>query len=143
MSMTVAEKILAGIAITVDGAPVELNRTMTYKGMMFSGIPNLGAAFGYTNASWTLKCDLVAEHICRLLNHMRQHGYTKVVAVRDASVTEEPVLDFTSGYVQRALAALPAQGSRTPWKLHQNYIKDLAALRWGRVDDAALRFSRL
>jgi cation diffusion facilitator CzcD-associated flavoprotein CzcO len=135
-------RILAGIALVVDGAPVVLKETMAYKGMMFSGIPNLGAAFGYTNASWTLKCDLVAQHICRLLNHMRAHGYVKVEPVRDPAVAAQPVLDFTSGYVQRALPTLPVQGDRAPWKLYQNYVKDLASLRWGRVDDPALRFTR-
>ncbi|HEX8905205.1 MAG TPA: NAD(P)/FAD-dependent oxidoreductase, partial [Longimicrobiaceae bacterium] len=134
-------KILDGVTLVVDGRAVDLARTMAYKGMMFSDVPNLAAAFGYTNASWTLKCDLVAQHVCRLLNHMRRNGFVQVTPRRnDPSVTEEPVLDFTSGYVQRALPTLPKQGSKAPWRLHQNYVRDLLALRLGRVDDPALEF---
>ncbi|MES2179675.1 MAG: NAD(P)/FAD-dependent oxidoreductase [Gemmatimonadota bacterium] len=132
--------LFAGVTLVVDGQVVDLSRAMSYKGMMLSDVPNLAAALGYTNASWTLKCDLVAQHVCRLLNHMKSRGYAQVTPRRDASVTEEPILDFTSGYVQRALATLPKQGSRVPWKLHQNYMKDLAGLRWGRVADPALEF---
>ena len=135
-------KILNGVTLVVDGRAVDLSGSMAYKGMMYSGIPNLASALGYTNASWTLKCDLVAQHVCRLLNYMRRHGYVQVTAHRDPSVSEIPVLDFTSGYVQRAMPWLPKQGARAPWRLHQNYVKDLAALRWGRVDDRALRFQR-
>ena len=134
--------ILDGIALEVDGAPVALRETLAYKGMMFSGVPNLVASFGYTNASWTLKCDLVAEHTCRLLRHMAEHRYVQVTAVRDPSMPDEPVLDFTSGYVQRALPTLPRQGVRAPWRLNQNYVLDLALLRWARVDDPALEFRR-
>jgi cation diffusion facilitator CzcD-associated flavoprotein CzcO len=133
-------KLLGGMTLAVDGEAVDLSRTMAYKGMMYSGVPNLASAFGYTNASWTLKCDLVAEHVCRLLNHMRAHGHVQVTPRRDPSVAEEPVLDFTSGYVRRALSSLPRQGDRAPWRLHQNYVKDLVALRLGRVDDPALEF---
>jgi cation diffusion facilitator CzcD-associated flavoprotein CzcO len=133
-------RLLDGVALAVDGEPVDLARTMAFKGMMYSGVPNLVSAFGYTNASWTLKCDLVAEHVCRLLNHMRARGHAQVTALRDPSVAEEPVLGFTSGYVRRALPSLPSQGSRAPWRLHQNYVRDLVALRLGRVDDPALEF---
>ena len=136
-------KILSGLSLVVDGAPVQLARTLTYKGMMFSDVPNLVAAFGYTNASWTLKCDLVAEYTCRLLNHMRQHGYTQSTPrVGGPAMTPEPVLDFSSGYVQRALDALPRQGSRAPWRLYQNYVRDLVMMRYGRVDDDAMEFRR-
>jgi cation diffusion facilitator CzcD-associated flavoprotein CzcO len=133
-------QLLSGMTLVVDGAPVDLSRTMTYKGMMFSDVPNLAAAFGYTNASWTLKCDLVAEHVCRLLNHMRARGAVQVTARRDPSVAEQPVLDFTSGYVRRALPLLPKQGDRAPWRLDQNYVKDLVTMRLRRVDDPALEF---
>ena len=136
-------ELLSGITLVVDGQVVDLARTLAYKGMMYSDVPNVASAFGYTNASWTLKADLVAEHVCRLLNHMRRHGYLQVTPRRnDPSVTEQPVLDFTSGYVQRALHSLPMQGSKAPWRLHQNYVKDLIALRLGRVDDPALEFRR-
>jgi cation diffusion facilitator CzcD-associated flavoprotein CzcO len=134
-------KILAGVTLVVDGRRVDLSKTMAYKGMMYSDVPNLASAFGYTNASWTLKCDLVAQHVCRLLNHMRRNNFVQITPRRiDPSLTEEPVLDFTSGYVRRALPSLPKQGSKAPWRLHQNYVKDLLALRMGRVDDPALEF---
>jgi len=133
-------KLFAGLTLVVDDQTVDLSRTMAYKGMMFSGIPNLASALGYTNASWTLKCDLVAEHVCRLLNYMTRRGFMQATPRRDPGVEEEPVLSFSSGYVQRALPSLPKQGSRSPWRLHQNYVKDLFALRMGRVDDPALEF---
>ena len=136
-------RLFAGVTLVVDGETVDLPRTMAYKGVMFSGIPNLASALGYTNASWTLKCDLVAEHICRLLNYMARRGFVQVTPRRDPAVEEEPALSFTSGYVRRALPSLPKQGTRAPWRLHQNYVKDLLALRMGRVDDPALEFRRL
>ncbi len=134
--------LLTGVTLLVDGVVVELGQTMIYKGMMLSDVPNMAAAVGYTNASWTLKCDLIAQHVCRLLNHMREHAYVQVTPRRDPTMEETPVFDFTSGYVQRALARLPKQGSRAPWRLYQNYVKDLFALRHGRVDDPALEFRR-
>jgi cation diffusion facilitator CzcD-associated flavoprotein CzcO len=133
-------RLLSGVTLVVDGETVDLSRQMTYKGMMLSNVPNLAQALGYTNASWTLKVDLVSQHICRLLNYMSAHGYVQVTPRRDASLHEEPAIDFTSGYVQRALPFLPKQGSRAPWRLYQNYVKDLVALRFGRVDDPALEF---
>jgi monooxygenase len=134
-------KLMAGLQLEVDGAPVEMSKTMAYKGMMYSDVPNLASAFGYTNASWTLKCDLTAEYVCRLLKYMDRHGYASCTPrVNDPSVEPEPVLDFTSGYVQRALDTLPRQGSKTPWRLHQNYVKDLSMLRYGRVDDGTMEF---
>ncbi|WP_373071147.1 flavin-containing monooxygenase [Gemmatimonas sp.] len=132
--------LLTGVTLVVDGIVVELGRTMIYKGMMVSDVPNLAAAVGYTNASWTLKCDLIAQHVCRLLNHMRAHEYVQVTPRRDHSLTELPVFDFTSGYVQRASSRLPKQGNRAPWRLYQNYVKDLMSLRHGRVHDPALEF---
>lgn len=131
---------LSGVTLSVDGAEVDLGRTIIYKGMMVSDIPNLAAAVGYTNASWTLKCDLIAQHVCRLLNHMRTHDFVQVTPRRDPSLTERPVFNFTSGYVQRASLHLPKQGDRAPWRLYQNYVQDLFSLRHGRVEDAALEF---
>jgi cation diffusion facilitator CzcD-associated flavoprotein CzcO len=134
-------KLMAGLRLVVDGEPVDLSKTMAYKGMMYSDVPNLASAFGYTNASWTLKCDLTAEYVCRLLKYMDSHGYAICTArVSDPSVKPEPVLDFTSGYVRRALDTLPRQGSKTPWRLHQNYVRDLTMLRYGRVDDGTMEF---
>ena len=134
-------KLFSGMQLVVDDAPVELPKKFVYKGMMFSDIPNLAFAVGYTNASWTLKCDLTAEYVCRLLNHMDHHGYNICTPrVIDSDIGEEPVIDFNSGYVLRALHTLPRQGSKTPWRLHQNYMKDLRMMRYGRVDDGTMEF---
>jgi monooxygenase len=135
-------RLMGGIELAVDGAAVDLAKTMTYKGMMSSDVPNLAMALGYTNASWTLKCDLTSEYVCRLLNFMDEYGYAYCTPrKRDPSVTEEPALSFTSGYVQRALASLPKQGSKKPWRLNQNYALDLMALRFGKVDDGTVEFT--
>ena len=134
-------KLMAGLQLVVDGAPVDLSKTMAYKGMMYSDVPNVASAFGYTNASWTLKCDLTAEYVCRILHYMDRHGYVQCTPRKtDPSIKEERVLDFTSGYVERAIHTLPTQGSKTPWRLHQNYVKDLSMLRYGRVDDGTMEF---
>jgi monooxygenase len=131
-----------GIEVSVDGRRVDASKTLSYKGMMYEGVPNLASAFGYTNASWTLKCDLTCEYVCRLLNHMRKTGLRQATPVNDdPDVGFEPWLDFSSGYVQRAMARFPKQGSRPPWKLHQNYMKDLMSLRHARLEDGVLRFT--
>ena len=136
-------KLLGGISIVVDGAPVDLARSMTYKGMMYSDVPNLATALGYTNASWTLKCDLTSSFVCRLLQHMDRKGFVSAVPRKtDPAVTELPLLDFTSGYVQRSIESFPKQGSKTPWKLYQNYLLDYASLKFGAIDDGALHFER-
>jgi cation diffusion facilitator CzcD-associated flavoprotein CzcO len=131
-----------GIELAVDGADVELPKTMAYRGMMLSGVPNFAFAIGYTNASWTLKVDLTSEHVCRLINHMDEHGQRIATPVNDdPSVTEEPLLDFSSGYVLRALHKFPKQGSRAPWKLRQNYPRDVMTLRFGPVAGEGMVFS--
>ena len=136
-------KLMSGARLVVDGKPVDVSKTMSYKGMMYSDIPNFATAMGYTNASWTLKCELTSAYVCRLLNHMARHGYTHCTPRRrDPSITEEPLLTFTSGYVQRALDTLPHQGSRRPWKLYQNYALDLLSLRFGRLEDGTMEFAR-
>lgn len=136
-------KFLGGMEVEVDGKKVEPAKTMTYKGMMASDVPNMALCIGYTNASWTLKTDLTCEYVCRLLNYMDAHGYKQCVPRRtDPSVKEEPLLDFKSGYVQRSIDMFPRQGSVAPWKLHQNYIMDTLALRRSRVDDGTMEFSR-
>jgi cation diffusion facilitator CzcD-associated flavoprotein CzcO len=136
-------RLMSGLQLVVDDRPVDLSKTMAYKGMMYSDVPNLASALGYTNASWTLKCDLTAEYVVRLLKHMDEHGYAQCTPRRnDPTVTEQPILDFSSGYVQRALHTLPRQGSKTPWRLHQNYVKDIAMLRFGSVEDSAMEFRR-
>ncbi len=131
-----------GVEISVDGRKVDASTTLSYKGMMYEGVPNLASAFGYTNASWTLKCDLTCEYVCRLLNHMKRTGMRQATPINDdPTVTFEPWLDFSSGYVQRAMARFPKQGNKTPWKLHQNYAMDLMSLRYAKLDDGVLRFS--
>jgi cation diffusion facilitator CzcD-associated flavoprotein CzcO len=135
-------QVLGGLQLSVDGVPVDLAKTLNYKGMMFSGVPNLASSFGYTNASWTLKCDLTCEYMCRLLNHMKKHGLSQCTPRNtDPSVTGEPWIDFSSGYVQRSLALFPQQGSKAPWKLRQNYARDIMTLRYGSLDDGAMVFS--
>lgn len=133
---------LGGVRFTVDNEPVEVPQTLAYKGMMLSDVPNLACAFGYTNASWTLKADLTSTHVCRLLNHMRRHGFTRVCPRRiEGDVEELPWLDLTSGYVQRGNALFPKQGNKAPWRLHQNYFRDLVALRISSILSPALEFS--
>jgi len=135
-------RLMGGMQVFVDGVPVDFAKTMTYKGMMSSDVPNLASALGYTNASWTLKCDLTSEYVCRLLNFMDHHGYASCTPRRrDPSITEEPALSFTSGYVQRALPHLPRQGSKKPWRLNQNYALDLMAMRFCKLDDGTLEFT--
>ena len=135
--------MLGKAALYVDGTRVEPSRTVNYKGLMYSGVPNMANTFGYTNASWTLKADLTAQYVCRLLNHMRKTGARQCLA--PAAGADQPLLpwvDFSSGYFQRAAGQLPKQGSIKPWKLNQNYLSDLFSMRFGAVDDGVLHFSR-
>ena len=133
--------VLGDIALSIDGTPCDLSRTMGYKGMMFSGVPNLIYTFGYTNASWTLKADLTANYAARLFAWMDRHGVQAATPVRDPAVAARPFLDFSSGYVQRAAPLLPSQGTKSPWRLYQNYLLDLITLRYGRIDDGRLQFT--
>ena len=127
---------LGGAKLTVDGRTVDPAKTFIYKGMMYSDVPNLASVFGYTNASWTLKADLVCEYVCRLLNRMDRGGWRQCTPRNsDPTLQEEPWVNFSSGYIQRALASQPKQGSKRPWKLHQNYALDLLSLRFGSVRD--------
>jgi monooxygenase len=128
--------VFGGMKIVVDGEERKLSETVGYKGMMFSGIPNLALALGYTNASFTLKTDLVAEHICRLLKHMDANGY-RIATPRapDPSLPVNPFIDLKSGYVLRSIDQLPKQGAHKPWRLHQNYARDIRLLKHGPVDD--------
>jgi monooxygenase len=136
-------QMLGGIAVYVDGKPVNFAETMNFRGVMFSDIPNLASVFGYTNASWTLKADLVSAYVSRLIDYMDRRGYVQCTPRRrDPSVEPEPFLDFSSGYVRRAMDHFPRQGSKKPWKLYQNYLFDMVSLRYGSVDDSALEFVR-
>ena len=135
-------QVLGGIELSVDGRRIDPAGTFNYKGMMYSDVPNLASSFGYTNASWTLKCDLTCAYVCRLLNHMRKHGWRQCTPHNAGpDLSPEPWIDFSSGYVQRSLDKFPKQGAHTPWKLHQNYLRDIVLLRFGRVDDGVMAFS--
>jgi monooxygenase len=135
-------KLMGGAQIVVDGAPVDFGKTLTYKGMMFSDVPNLTCTFGYTNASWTLKADLIAAYACRILNTMDRGGYAYCTPrVADPAVTADATPPLSSGYFQRARDLLPKQGSKAPWQRHQNYAKDMLELRFGAVEDGALVFT--
>jgi monooxygenase len=136
-------KFLGGLALEVDGKAVDPPTTMAYKGMMCSDVPNLALALGYTNASWTLKCDLTSQYVCRLLNYMDSHGYTQCCPRRknDPSLKEAPILDFSSGYIRRSIDTFPRQGSFAPWKLHQNYAIDMFLLRYAPLADGSMEFS--
>jgi cation diffusion facilitator CzcD-associated flavoprotein CzcO len=134
--------VAGGISLTVDGREAPLAETVGYKGMMFSGIPNMALTLGYTNASWTLKADLCAQYVCRLLNHMDAHGYVACTPRGpDPSLPTDPFIDLASGYVLRSIEQLPKQGPRTPWRLHQNYARDILLLRRGPLEDEAIAFS--
>jgi monooxygenase len=132
---------IGGIALSVDGEVVSLPDRFAYKGMMLSGVPNLAFTIGYTNASWTLKADLVAEYVCRLLGHMDARGYRSCVAVADdPRVEPRPLLDFAAGYVQRSIDRFPKGGSRAPWRLGMSYVQDVLTLRHRGLEDGALHF---
>ncbi len=134
--------VLGDVKLSLDGQAVDMAQALVYKGMMYSGIPNLANVFGYTNASWTLKADLTSRYMCRLLRHMDKTGATVATPTRAAGVSPEPFLTFTSGYVRRAIEMLPKQGDRKPWRLYQNYVLDLVTLDLGKVDDGVMRFGR-
>ncbi|GAB4585837.1 flavin-containing monooxygenase [Nocardia sp. IFM 10818] len=131
-----------GVELSVDGRAVDLPDTMAYKGMMLSGVPNFAFTIGYTNASWTLKADLAAEFVCRLLRHMDSGGYDRCTPWPDPDIAKAPLLDFQSGYVQRAIHRFPSAGARRPWRLGMNYAHDVLSLRHGRIEDGTIRFAR-
>ncbi|WP_433280361.1 flavin-containing monooxygenase [Micromonospora sp. CA-244673] len=133
---------LGGMTLVVDGAEVDLASTVAYKGMMLSGVPNFAMTIGYTNASWTLKADLVATYVCRLLRHLDDTGQQIVTPLAPDSDDLVPIIDLQSGYVLRAVDQLPKQGPEAPWRLHQNYPRDVLLMRHGRLTDAGVRFSR-
>jgi monooxygenase len=136
-------KMMGGLKLAVDGVAVDVSKRLIYKGMMLNDVPNVAFALGYTNASWTLKCELTSAYVCRLLNHMSNRGYAWCMPQRpESGIIEEPAISFTSGYIQRASAILPKQGSQKPWKLYQNYALDLAALKFGTVEDGTMIFGR-
>jgi cyclohexanone monooxygenase len=133
-------QLLGGMRVTVDGQPFDAHQAMSYKGMMLSDLPNCVMTFGYTNASWTLKADLTASYVCRLLRYMDRRGIAIAVPRREPDVQPQPFLSFTSGYVQRAAVMLPQQGARRPWQVYQNYLQDMITIRYGRIADGVMRF---
>ena len=135
-------EVLGGVELAVDGSRVDLAKTMSYKGMMYTDVPNLASCIGYTNASWTLKCDLTCAYVCRLLNHLEKGGYRRCTPrVNDPRVTPEPWIDFSSRYIQRSIGKFPKQGSRAPWRLYQNYALDTLSLGFSPIEDGAMEFS--
>jgi monooxygenase len=137
-------KSLGGMQVTLDGTPIDVAGRPSYKGMMLRGVPNLSFTLGYSNASWTLKCNLVAEYLCRLLNHMSAHGYDCATPVgREPLIVDTPAINLNSGYIRRGIAFLPKQAARRPWKFHQNYLLDMLDLRFSAVDDGTMEFTRL
>lgn len=134
--------LLGDIALSKDGIPYQANQAMAYKGMMLSELPNAAMAFGYVNASWTLKADLTAQYVCRLLNFMDAKGYAFAYPRHDPAMPERAFMSLSSGYVQRASAILPKQGERKPWRVHQNYLADLLAMRWSRIEDGVMIFGK-
>jgi cation diffusion facilitator CzcD-associated flavoprotein CzcO len=133
---------MGGIQLSVDGEAVDITTKLTYKGMMLEGVPNLALAIGYTNASWTLKCDLTCDYVCRMLNHMRAVGKRQCTPVNhDATISPRPLLGLTSGYIQRSADRFPKQGSAFPWQVHQSYLRDYRALKLKGIEDAAMVLS--
>jgi len=134
---------LGGAEITVDGRKLELGQTLAYKGVMFSDVPNLAAVFGYINASWTLKADLICAYVCRLLNVMDKKGARQVTPRRRNETPAAHFVErFTPGYMQRAVAEWPKQGAKAPWRVYQNYLRDIVSLKWSPVASEALEFSK-
>ncbi|WP_433373760.1 flavin-containing monooxygenase [Actinoplanes sp. CA-142083] len=135
---------LGEIAVHVDGRPIETGKLNVYKGMMFSGVPNLAWCVGYINASWTLRADLTSRYVCRLLNYMGRHRIEMTTPTPPADMPPggEPLMALSSGYVQRAAAILPRQGARRPWRARNNYLTDMPAMRFGRIDDGNVTFAR-
>jgi len=133
-------QIMGGIEVVVDGKPYDFSQKMIYRGILFQDLPNLGMVFGYTNASWTLKADLVSEYMCRMINHMDTSRTQFAVPVDTESTAHIPFMDMSSGYIQRALNKVPQQGDKLPWRLYQNYVKDMFMLRFGKLNDGILMF---
>ena len=128
-------QLLGGMSISVDGVPVDIGKTVSYKGIMLSEVPNLGTTFGYTNASWTLKADLTADYICRLLNKMEKLGVRQATPNVPSDENLEPTMGLSSGYVMRAQGSLPLQAMKKPWKLYQNFALDTLLLKHGKIDN--------
>ncbi|PZQ63015.1 MAG: FAD-containing monooxygenase EthA [Sphingomonas taxi] len=135
--------MMGGIALAVDGAPVDVGARLLFRGAMLDGVPNFAFSVGYTNASWTLKSDLTARFVSRLLRHMKRRGWASVQAVVPAGEqSDAPLFALDAGYVRRAAATLPRQGRRAPWRVRQNYLLDLLGFHTTRLA-APLRFGKV
>jgi monooxygenase len=131
-----------GAELTVDGERLDMSKVLAYKGVMMSGVPNFASVFGYINASWTLKADLICNYVCRLLNLMDRKGARQATPRPHGHTAVAPfVQKFAPGYINRALESWPKQGAKAPWRVYQNYFRDTLALKWSRIDDGALEFS--
>ncbi len=136
-------QMMGGTELFVDGAKVDTGKTYAYKGAMFSNVPNLVSVFGYTNASWTLRADLISEYACRLINYLEEYKLDQATPRMDLEeVNEKPFVDFSSGYFQRAKHLLPKQTTQAPWKQNQSYVHDMMDLRYGVLEDGTLEFKR-
>jgi hypothetical protein len=125
------------VQLDIDGVPVRAGERFMYRGFMLSDVPNLAVCIGYTNASWTLRADLTSRSVCRLINHMDRRGHVQVVPrLNDLGTRPRPLLDLTSGYVQRATGVMPKQGDRPPWRLRQNYVLDFLSARFGDITES-------
>ncbi|HEX3153827.1 MAG TPA: FAD-containing monooxygenase EthA, partial [Candidatus Angelobacter sp.] len=137
-----AMQAFGGMELTVDKQRVDPSQVLAYKGVMMSGVPNFASVFGYINASWTLKADLICNYVCRILNFMDRKGMRQVTPNPLGESAVAPFVEnFSSGYIQRALASWPKQGQKKPWRVYQNYFRDTISLKWTRVDDEGLEFS--
>jgi cation diffusion facilitator CzcD-associated flavoprotein CzcO len=133
-------QLLGGANLHLNNQPINITESMVYKGMMLSDVPNLIYTFGYTNASWTLKADLTANYLCKLLNYMSRKNYSVVMPQKNTSVGEENFLNLSSGYIERAQSILPKQGKKRPWRVYQNYLVDMLTTRFGNIKNRALKF---
>jgi len=133
-------KLAGGMQLAVDGEPIALGEKVSYKGFMISDLPNAANTVGYSNASWTLKAELIAEYVCRLINYMDKHGYGQVTPRLNTDIDDDPIIPLNSGYITRALPHIPKQGTEKPWRVYQNYIKDMLNTRFSRLDDGAMEF---
>lgn len=142
-------QLIGGMALSINGQSVDMAAGMAYRGTLFEGVPNAAMIFGYTNSSWTLKADISSEYVCRLLNYMSAHGHDKCVPInKDGRIQPEAFITDNSGaasagYIQRALAKMPKQGTKAPWRVYMNYLMDLPALRYSRINDGTMQFSSL
>jgi monooxygenase len=133
-------RLFGGAKMEADGEPVNIGDAFFYKGMMISNVPNFAMAFGYTNASWTLKTDLTANYICRLLQYMDSKGYGVVTPRIPSGIIPDDFMPLQSGYIRRAIGQTPQQGSQKPWRVYQNYLVDIIQTRFSRIKNKALEF---